>query len=79
VGGTVSQLSLHGPGVRRAATGRGEAQVLRLSAIYAALDCSQIIQRPHLEAALAVWTYCHVTAIRLFGMSTGDPIADRIY
>jgi len=25
-----------------------------------------------------VWNYCYASASRLFGMSTGDPIADRI-
>jgi hypothetical protein len=72
---TLSQLR---PGMRGAATSRAEAQVLRLSAIYAALDCSSVITLPHLEAALAVWDYCYASASLLFGMSTGDPIADRI-
>jgi hypothetical protein len=71
-------LSYERPGLRGAATSRGEAQVLRLSALYAALDCSEIIQPAHLKAAIAVWKYCYVSATRLFGMSTGDPIADRI-
>jgi hypothetical protein len=64
--------------LRGAATSRGEAQVLRLSALYAALDASEVITRPHLEAALAVWEYCYKSATHLFGLSTGDPIADRI-
>jgi hypothetical protein len=33
---------------------------------------------PHLQAALAVWDYCYASAFLFFGMSTGDPIADRI-
>jgi hypothetical protein len=65
-------------GMRCAATGRAEAQVLRLSAIYAALDSSSTITLPHLQAALAVWDYCYESAAMLFGVSTGDPIADRI-
>jgi hypothetical protein len=72
---SLSQLR---PGMRGAATSRAEAQVLRLSAIYAALDCTSVIALPHLEAALAVWDYCYASASLLFGMSTGDPIADRI-
>ena len=71
-------LSYRDPGLRGAATSRGEAQVLRLSALYAALDCSEIVCRPHLEAAYAVWTYCYRSAVRLFGLATGDPITDRI-
>jgi len=34
---------------------RAEAQVLRLSAIYAVLDSTSIVGLPHLQAALAVW------------------------
>ena len=71
-------LSQAHPGLHRAATSRAEAQVLRLSAIYAALDSSSIIRVPHLQAALAVWDYCSASASRLFGTFTGDPTADRI-
>jgi Protein of unknown function (DUF3987) len=71
-------LSQARPGLFGAATSRAEAQVLRLSAVYAALDRSAIITAPHLEAALAVWEYCSASASLLFGTSTGDPTADRI-
>jgi hypothetical protein len=71
-------LSQLRPGLRGAATSRAEAQVLRLSAIYAALDSSSVVGMPHLQAALAVWDYCSASASHLFGDSTGDPIADRI-
>jgi hypothetical protein len=66
------------PGLYGAATSRAEAQVLRLSAIYAVLDCSPIIRLPHLQAALAVWDYCSASASLFFGTSTGDHTADRI-
>ncbi len=72
---TLSQLH---PGLHGAATSRAEAQVLRLSAIYAALDTSSVVGLPHLQAALAVWDYCSASASHLFGDSTGDAIADRI-
>ena len=72
-------LSQLRPGLRGAATSRAEAQVLRLSAIYAALDSTSVVGLPHLQAALAVWDYCYSSASLLFGMSTGDPIADRIH
>jgi hypothetical protein len=71
-------LSQLRPGLRGAATSRAEAQVLRLSAIYAALDCSSVVGLPHLQAALAVWDYCAASASHLFGYFTGDAIADRI-
>ena len=71
-------LSQDRPGLHGTATGRAEAQVLRLSALYAALDCSPIIQLPHLHAALALWDYCSSSAASLFGTCVGDSIADRI-
>ena len=73
-----ASLSQDRPGLHGTATGRAEAQVLRLSAIYAALDCSSIIQLPHLHAALALWDYCSYSATTLFGTCVGDSIADRI-
>jgi hypothetical protein len=66
------------PGLLGAATSRAEAQVLRLSAIYAALDCSDRIRIEHLGAALAVWDYVFDSARLIFGDATGDPVADRI-
>ena len=66
------------PGLLGAATSRAEAQVLRLSALYAALDCSATIRLEHLRAALAVWDYCLASAQIIFGDSTGDPVADRV-
>lgn len=47
-------------------TSRAEAQVVRLSLIYALLDCSSTIEVTHLRAALAVWEYCDRSARRLF-------------
>jgi hypothetical protein len=60
-----SFLSQGRPGVYGAATSRAEAQLLRLSTIYAALDRSAFIEAAHLQAALAVWEYCQASA-RLF-------------
>ncbi len=73
-----SILSQASSGLRATATGRAEAQVLRLSALYAALDRSPIIQLPHLQAALALWDYCSYSAGSLFGSSVADSVADRI-
>ncbi len=61
-----------------AATSRAEAQVLRLSAIYAALDRSPLIDACHLEAALAVWDYCRASARLLFDTAPIDSTARRI-
>jgi hypothetical protein len=50
--------------------------VIRLSLIYALLDCQDAISPRHLEAAMAVWAYCEESELRIFGTSLGDPIAD---
>lgn len=59
-------------------TARSEAQVTRLSLVYALLDCSSIVRREHLEAALALWDYCESSAEYIFGDRLGDPVADDI-
>jgi hypothetical protein len=76
--GVYPALSEGHPGLEGALTARAEAQVLRLSLIYALLGCSQVICRAHLEAALEVWRYCAQSAAYIFGTRTGDPVADEI-
>ncbi len=71
-------LSEGKPGLVGAIISRAEAQVLRLSALYAALDGSATIRPPHLEAALALWQYAEASAHRIFGDRLGDPLADLI-
>jgi hypothetical protein len=71
-------LSDDRPGLLGHVTNRAEAQVLRLSVIYAALDRSAWIRAEHLLAALAVWTYAEASAAWIFGAAKGDPIADEI-
>ena len=61
-----------------AATSRAEAQVLRLSALYAALDCSGQVEAAHLHAALAVWDYCQASASLFFNDAPIDPTVRRI-
>lgn len=65
-------------GVFGEATSRAEAQVLRISVLYAVLDCSETIRTEHLLAALAIWRYCEHSARWVFGDATGDPVADAI-
>ncbi len=72
------ELSEPRPGLVGAVTARGEAQVLRLSSLYALLDESTVIRPEHLVAALAFWHYCDGSARFVFGDVIGDPIADRI-
>jgi hypothetical protein len=65
-------------GLAGAITARPDAQTLPLSVAYAALDGSPVIDRPHLEAALAVWRYAEQSALYLFGDRLGDEVADRL-
>lgn len=55
------------PGLLGAVTSRAEAQVLRLSTLYAVMDCSPLVRREHLEAALALWEYTEASAEYIFG------------
>jgi hypothetical protein len=66
-------------GMFGAVTARVEAQVLRLSVVYALTDGARQIGIEHLEAALALWGYCEDSARHLFQSTTGDPTADRLY
>src|SRR5437763_14431983 len=70
------KLSDGKPGLLGAVTSRAEAQVMRLACLYALLDCSTVISRKHLEAALALWQYCENSARFIFGDDLGDPVAD---
>jgi hypothetical protein len=66
------------PGLMGAMLSRAEAQVLRLSMIYALFDRSDVIRLPHLKAALALWEYSERSAKFIFGDALGDPTADTI-
>lgn len=72
------QLSEGKPGMVGSITGRAEAQVMRLSVLYAVLDRSKVILPVHHHAAMAVWKYCEDTVRWLFGNRTGDKNADKI-
>jgi hypothetical protein len=72
------RLSDGKPGMFGALTARAEAQVTRLSVLYALLDCSPEIRVEHLQAALELWQYCEESVRRVFGESLGDSFADEI-
>ncbi|HXJ13345.1 MAG TPA: DUF3987 domain-containing protein [Candidatus Limnocylindrales bacterium] len=76
--GVYEKLSAGKPGLFGSVTGRAEAQVVRLSLIYALLDSSPQIREEHMLAALAVWDYCEASARYIFGDALGHPDADRI-
>jgi hypothetical protein len=65
-------------GLTGAITARAEAQVLRLSVVYAGLNGTSEIGVPHLEAAWAVWRFCEDSAAYIFQSATGDEVADRL-
>jgi hypothetical protein len=72
------RLSADQPGLAGTLLARGEAQVMRLGGLYAALDGQSDIDRPHLLAALALWEYAEASTRHIFGAAIGDPIADTI-
>lgn len=71
-------LGAEKPGLFGKVVNRAEAQVLRLSMLFALLDRSHLIRAEHLNAALAVWGYCEQSAAYIFGRSLGNRLADRI-
>jgi hypothetical protein len=72
------ELSAAKPGLLGAVIARAEAQTVRLALIYALLDGAGKIDLPHLGAALAVWEYCELSVVHIFGDAIGDPVADDI-
>ena len=62
-------LSEGQPGLLGAVTSRAEAQVTRLSLIYALLAERTKVAEMDLQAALAVWDYCERSASYIFGKS----------
>lgn len=74
-----ARLSMERPGAIGAVLGRSEAYTQRLALTYALLDGAREITTDHLESAAAVWRYCEASAIYLFGGSTGDRLADKLY
>ncbi|WP_224368457.1 DUF3987 domain-containing protein [Hyalangium versicolor] len=71
-------LSSDRPGMFGQATSRAEAQVVRLSLLYALLDKVKAIDEEHLTAALALWQYASDSALYIFGDALQDRKANRI-
>jgi hypothetical protein len=72
------KLSAGQAGLLGAATNRAEAQVLRLSLIYAMLDGSPVVRREHLQAAAEVWRYAENSVGYVFGNALSDPVAEKL-
>jgi hypothetical protein len=71
-------LSEDRTGLASTVLARAETQVVRLSMLYALLDCSNTIRLEHLNAALALWQYAEESAGYIFGEATGDDTLDAI-
>jgi hypothetical protein len=65
-------------GMVGALTARAEAQMLRLSVVYALTDGSRTIEVDHLLAAHALWQYAADTVAYAYGDALGDEVADRL-
>lgn len=65
-------------GLVGAATSRAEAQVRRISLIYALMDRSKVVRTKHLKAALAVWRFCEESARVIFGGRSLLAVEDKI-
>ena len=73
-----SKLARERDGLLGALLGRSEAQVLRLSMLYALLDGSPLIRVEHLRAAYELWGYAERSVEYLFGDMIGQSMADTI-
>jgi hypothetical protein len=76
--GEYQKLAADDGGMVAALTGRAEAQVLRLSCLYALLDRSAVVTPAHLCTAMSLWDLCRDSVESLFGDGLDDPIANRI-
>ncbi len=76
--GGYAKLSEEKPGLVGCVTGRGEALVARMALVYALIDACNAIEVPHLESALAIWSYARQSAEYIFSGREANPIAEKI-
>jgi len=76
--GVYGELTGGKPGLLGAVLNRAEAQVMRLSCVYALLDQSSYVHPEHLIAALALWRYCEDSARYTFGDAFTSPAAEKL-
>jgi hypothetical protein len=62
------------PGLFGAVTARADAQLLRLSLVYALLNKADRIHDTHIEPAVAVWRYAEASAAHVFGGVLGSDL-----
>lgn len=73
--GLYQVLSREKDGILGYATARAEAHVIRLSLLYALTERSSSIELRHLQAALAVWSFCESSVEWLF-QKQGDEVTN---
>ena len=66
-------------GIVAAVVTRARPHVLRIALTYALLDCAQIVDVPHLTAALALWKYSLDSARWLFRAANPDLVKLRAF
>lgn len=76
--GAYDELSEGHRGLFGAVTARAEAQCLRLALVFALANRSDVVDRRHLLAAIAVWNRAEASARHIFGSALGNPVADDI-
>ncbi|MGO9059029.1 MAG: hypothetical protein ACLQU2_16805 [Candidatus Binataceae bacterium] len=74
----LTTLNIEQPGMFGELTSRAAPQVARLSMIFAALDCSPMVELPHVLASLAVLDFSVRTTRAAFGDLIGVADADAI-
>jgi hypothetical protein len=72
------KLSQPAHGIFGSMTARAEPHTRRIATQYALLDCSPLIRKEHLAAAVEVWLYCEDSVRYIFGDALGDETADTI-
>ena len=71
-------LSVSEGGRFGAIVSRPEAQVIRLACVYSLLDRAEQVGVQHLDAAMAMWQYCHASAAAIFGGKQGSSLEDQL-
>jgi len=73
-----AELSESIPGLAGSLLDRAEAQVRRIAALYALMDCTSNVEVEHIYAATTLWKYSVDSVKYLYGDKVGDSISDTI-
>ncbi len=72
------QISDEKPGIIGSICNRAEAQLIRLSLIYALIDRKSIIEPNHIKSALAFWKYAEESVKYIFAYKSQNSLSNRI-